>query len=309
MATMKQETNYCNSSYGEVAAARQANVLASCYLVDNATASLKGLHYCTTSVTGLPSPPTSPPLAAITSDNKLAVTPKSKQRRVQSTSNNNAGPGGLGSPHLRRGGATSRIREECERFFCETMWSLFRDERNSAPRGSGLTGVHQQQERQVQLEQQCYQLGGGGRESNGQLCTPPDEYPFPDSFVAASSGRNPPGRVTAWLELWDYVGGAGFRGFLAEDDEGEKSAFIFFDPGVMGRDLKSALVAAIELADGPLECSHLVVAIDRSIPERDTRSLMKGLQWAGFSLASLDRWAGGSLDVTSSRWLFMDYEV
>lgn len=36
---------------------------------------------------------------------------------------------------------------------------------------------------------------------------------------------------------------------------------------------------------------------------------MKGLQWAGFSLASLDRWAGGSLDVTSSRWLFMDYEV
>lgn len=69
------------------------------------------------------------------------------------------------------------------------------------------------------------------------------------------------------------------------------------------------MVAAIELADGPLECSHLVVAIDRSIPERDTRSLMKGLQWAGFSLASLDRWAGGSLDVTSSRWLFMDYEV
>lgn len=51
MAPMKQESNYSSSNYGEDAATRQANVLASCYLVDS-SASLRGLHYCTTSVTG-----------------------------------------------------------------------------------------------------------------------------------------------------------------------------------------------------------------------------------------------------------------
>ena len=51
MAPVKQESNYSSSNYGEDAAARQANVLASCYLVDS-SASLRGLHYCTTSVTG-----------------------------------------------------------------------------------------------------------------------------------------------------------------------------------------------------------------------------------------------------------------
>lgn len=51
MAPMKTlSNNYSSSNYGE-SVARQANVLASCYLVDSA-GSLKGLHYCTTGVTG-----------------------------------------------------------------------------------------------------------------------------------------------------------------------------------------------------------------------------------------------------------------
>ncbi|KAI2606129.1 uncharacterized protein GGS25DRAFT_374463 [Hypoxylon fragiforme] len=51
MAPMKNDkSNNCSSSYGE-AVARQVNVLASCYLVDP-TASLKGLHYCTTGAAG-----------------------------------------------------------------------------------------------------------------------------------------------------------------------------------------------------------------------------------------------------------------
>jgi len=64
----------------------------------------------------------------------------------------------------------------------------------------------------------------------------------------------------------------------------------------------------MELADGPLGCSKVVIAIDREIPEGESKSLMRGLQWAGFSLASLDHYAGGALDVTSPRWLFMAYE-
>ena len=52
MAPMKQtKNNYNSNQYGEDVA-RKADILASCYLVDGSTASLKGLHYCTTGVTG-----------------------------------------------------------------------------------------------------------------------------------------------------------------------------------------------------------------------------------------------------------------
>ena len=51
MAPMKTNSNNnLSSHYGE-AVARQANVLASCYVVDP-SASLKGFHYCTTLAAG-----------------------------------------------------------------------------------------------------------------------------------------------------------------------------------------------------------------------------------------------------------------
>lgn len=51
MAPMKTlNSNHSSSNYGENIA-RQANVLASCYIVD-AAASLKGFHYCTTLAAG-----------------------------------------------------------------------------------------------------------------------------------------------------------------------------------------------------------------------------------------------------------------
>lgn len=51
MAPMKTlNSNYSSSNYGEDIV-RQANVLASCYIVD-AAGSLKGLHYCTTLAAG-----------------------------------------------------------------------------------------------------------------------------------------------------------------------------------------------------------------------------------------------------------------
>jgi hypothetical protein len=115
------------------------------------------------------------------------------------------------------------------------------------------------------------------------------------------------GRVDAWLEIWDYAGGNSFRAFVA-GDAADKSLFVFFDANVLGRDLKQALVALIELAEGPLGCGHMVICIDRSITEEERKPLMNGLRWAGFSLTTLDYWTGG-LDVTSSRWLFMGMEV
>lgn len=112
-----------------------------------------------------------------------------------------------------------------------------------------------------------------------------------------------------WMEIWDYQGANSFRAFVAEDfAHNDKSLFVFFDAGVVGRDLKKSLVALIELAESPLACSQLVVCVDRSIEPDDAQTLTKGLQWAGFELATLDHWAGG-LDVTSKEWVFMGMEV
>ncbi len=52
----------------------------------------------------------------------------------------------------------------------------------------------------------------------------------------------------------------------------------------------------------------MVICLERLIPEEETKGLIKGLQWAGFSLTTLDFWATG-LDIVSSRWLFMGMEL
>ncbi|KAI0451040.1 ornithine decarboxylase antizyme-domain-containing protein [Xylaria acuta] len=289
MAPMKNSNSSSSSNcYGEDVA-RKANVLASCYLVDSA-ASLKGLHYCTTGaagngipevpISGLPSPPSSPPLAAITSSNELALQPKPKQHR----SSGNAITSNLNrtTTSSRRGGATFQIREECERFFCETMRAVFQGERNAVGNGSCLTGVQ-------------------------GVLTPPDHYPLtPPSSLPGMSLGSAVG-IKGWMEFWDYAGGVSFRAFVAENGD-EKSLFAFFDSGLVGRDLKQALIALIELADVPLGCSGVVICLDRLMPEDHAKSLMRSLQWVGFELTALDHWAE-DLDVVSNKWLFLGMEI
>ncbi|KAI1501467.1 ornithine decarboxylase antizyme-domain-containing protein [Biscogniauxia marginata] len=273
MAPMKNNINSSSSNYGE-AMARQVNVLASCYLV-NPTAALKGLHYCTTGAAGLPSPPSSPPLAAITPSNELALQPKPKKRSPSTASAN------VMSRASRRGGATLQIREECERFFCETMRSVFPGEGDMASNGSCLTGVQ-------------------------RALTPPDDYPTPPSSFSRPHSTSAVS-IKGWMEFWDYVGGTSFRAFVAQEGD-EKSLFAFFDSGLVGCDLKQALIALIELADGPMGCAHIVICVDRLMPNDFAKSLMKSLQWVGFELTTLDHWAK-DVDVTSDRWLFMGMEV
>jgi len=114
--------------------------------------------------------------------------------------------------------------------------------------------------------------------------------------------------IDAWMEVWDYAGGSSFRAFVANCGK-EKTLFIFFDiEGVLGRDLKKALMALIELADGPLACSHIVTCLDRRIPGDNARELIKSLQWVGFDIITLDHWAH-DLDVTSTKWVFMGMEL
>jgi len=110
------------------------------------------------------------------------------------------------------------------------------------------------------------------------------------------------------MEVWDYAGGASFRAFVANKGD-ETCLFVFFDiEGVLGRDLKKALMALIELADGPLSCSHIVTCVDRRMPAEEAVELTKSLQWVGFEMTTLDHWAG-DLDVTSKKWVFMGMEI
>ncbi|KAK6076143.1 hypothetical protein SCUP234_00247 [Seiridium cupressi] len=261
---MKNSSNNLHSSsYGE-AVVRQANVLASCYIGQSGIPEVP--------ISGLPSPPSSPPLAAITQDNELALQPKKKRSSATATTSR------------RRGGATYQIREECERFFCDTMKSVFQVEGNMASNGSGLTDV------------------------NYYITPPPTDYPTPPSSFSSTDGYMKPDiNAIGWMEFWDYAGGASFRAFVAEDGE-ERSLFAFFDAGLMGRDLKKALIAFMDLAEGPLACSQVVICLDRLIPGDDAKSLMRSFQWVGFELTTLDHWAK-EIDVTSDKWFFMALDV
>ncbi|CAK7212460.1 hypothetical protein SCUCBS95973_001470 [Sporothrix curviconia] len=347
MAQLQSNLNHSSSSsrYGEARASavaasasasssRPVDVLASCYVIDDAATQLKGLHYCTTRAAGA-----DPPLAAITASNELTVFPKKTQSSASSHAANTSG----------RGGATLRIREECERLFCETMKTVFLGERNMVRRGSSLTGVYgtgvdavddaganhgyvydedNDNDDAVPPMDDAYfrrrslsasvsdgsrssfssSLGAGSLGARSYM-TAASSAPSVTSTMAAA----PPFAVpVAWLELWDFVGCGSFRGFLA-DAAGDQSLFAFFDASVLSRDLKRALMALIELADSALGCANLVICVDRSGAEAlpdEAAALLKGLQWAGFSLTTLDTWTGGScVDVTSSQWIFMGMEL
>ncbi|EEY14304.1 conserved hypothetical protein [Verticillium alfalfae VaMs.102] len=236
---------------------------------------------------GIPSPPSSPPLAAITASNELALLPKTRKRGSASSSSS--------SKRSRRGGAALSIREECERFFCERMSAVFQGERNPDSKASGLMGVHALLPTPPNDNPDASYFGGrdafaaakahsGGPSATNDVCRFPARSSRPGSKILGTfAGRRP-----------------AFRAFCGETTGLEK--------GPCSSSSMATLMALIELADTPLECQHLVVCLDRRIEERDAKSLMKSLQWVGFELTTLDNWAK-DLDVTSKEWLFMAMEL
>ncbi|KAH4111817.1 hypothetical protein HBH74_101430 [Parastagonospora nodorum] len=200
---------------------------------------------------GIPSPPSSPPLAA------------------------------KHTPRARRGGAAYTITGECERLFCETLRSVFLGEGSQICEDSLVLGTH------------CKVDGYPERLMDS---------PEPETIAADS------GVVSDWIEMWDYVGGIRFRGFVADKD-GEKAMFVFFDQSVVAGDLKAGLMALLELCEVDyFSCDRLVVCIDRHADTTARDSLVKDLGWIGFSLTTLDDFSEGA-ELTSDKWLFMDMET
>ncbi|KAK7550208.1 ornithine decarboxylase antizyme-domain-containing protein [Phyllosticta paracitricarpa] len=218
----------------------------------------------------MPSPPQSPPLAAY---RELSTTAKK-----------------LGS--ARRGGAACTIAEECERLFCETLRTIFLGEGNVGCQDSLATGM---------IGTSC-----NNTSNSIGLPSPPDA---PDvkglnsaNFCCGGSA------IEQWIEVWDYVGGARFRGFVADNGE-EKNMFVFFDAAAAVRDLKPGLMALIELCSLPeFDCARLNVCLDRAAPADDMKGLMKDLGWIGFEPVTLAEWTDKP-PIVSDAWLFLGMEA
>ncbi|KAF1995026.1 hypothetical protein P154DRAFT_360336 [Amniculicola lignicola CBS 123094] len=226
----------------------------------------------------MPSPPLSPPLAA---------------RHASAKTTTSATPSRSGE--ARRGGAAQTITEECERLFCETLRAVFLGEGNLARQDSLVTGVHTNELPQGILND----YGVDVRDADRAYDSP---SPGLEGFVRSV------GLVTDWVQIWDYVGGNKFMGFVAEKD-GERSLFVFFEQSVIDGDLKNGLMALLELCDVPyFSCSRLVASLDRSTEPRATEAITKDLGWIGFQLTTLDGFTHGD-EITSEKWLFMDMDV
>jgi len=202
----------------------------------------------------------------------------------------------------RSGDAAHHITEESERLFCETLRAVFLVEKNGSLENSLVMDVRNS------TRKSATSAGGGVEIPQRQQHTIlkhdlPTPSPSPDERRYPHLNR----LVREYVEVWDYAGGARFRGFVAEKD-GERALFVFFDKEVIGKDLKPGVVALLELADNSLDCSQLVVCVDRTADNDDTEDITRDLGWVGFELMMLDAWAGQA-GCISDRWLFLGMEV
>ena len=67
--------------------------------------------------------------------------------------------------------------------------------------------------------------------------------------------------------------------------------------------------ALLELAESSsLDCSRLIICVDRTAGKEESEDITRGLGWVGFEFITLDAWAGES-DCISDRWLFLSLDV
>ncbi|KKZ62307.1 hypothetical protein EMCG_03279 [[Emmonsia] crescens] len=253
----------------------QTKVLASCYSVNTRTAGLSSFHYCTTEPSGIPevpsghkSPPTSPPA-------KVSATAAAVADQFRSSQN---------APEC-DGEAVQTITEECERLFCDTLWTVFLGER------------------QLALQQSL--VIGAVRNNNNKNVTVSEMTTTLTTTPAA-------GRIQNYIEVWDYAGDTIYRGFVAADGN-RRTLFVFFDRHTCaGQGFKSGLMALFEIASiSDLDCLEMVACVDRSMDAVELDAVIRNLGWVGFELTSLRDWAvpPAKAAIISGRWLFMTVEI
>jgi hypothetical protein len=64
------------------------------------------------------------------------------------------------------------------------------------------------------------------------------------------------GAISDYIEMWDYVGGIRFRGFVAAKED-ERAMFIFFDESVINGDLKAGCVI-MHIAFSRYRCTNIL---------------------------------------------------
>jgi hypothetical protein len=95
----------------------------------------------------------------------------------------------------------------------------------------------QQQQQQQRLPNDVSDYGVHVRRYPDRL----DHLPSPEEDM---DGCGDSGSVQTWIEVFDYVGGNRFRGFVA-DKNGETAMFVFFDESVVEGDLKAGYVSPL----------------------------------------------------------------
>ena len=276
--------------------------------------------------TGIPSPPPSPQVTAATTTTapKRPSGPKARNSddsiasngSRMSTASSNSSSSSSGE------GAAYTIREECERLFCETLKSVFLGEGNATFQDSLRMGAHTTRDligsADEVLDHNGIRKDSGLDQTAGkdikvvrqqqQLHTP---LPSPDGMLVdgplpSSSSSD---LVSEYMEVWDYAGGLRFRAFVAEKDD-QKTLFVFFDHDTIDADLKSSsLVNLLELAGcDELDCSQLVVCLDRESDQDNLASKTKSLGFIGFELLTLEKWSREDTCL-SADWLFLGMDV
>jgi len=122
----------------------------------------------------------------------------------------------------RREGAAYTIAEECERLFCGTLKAVFLGEGNLVLKDSLAMGAHN-------IDDGTKDASSSTAYDYDLLATPPADQ------MAAHLEEY--GLVEQWVEMWDYVGGVRFRGFVAVKGD-TRTLFIFFNDNVRTYDLK-----------------------------------------------------------------------
>ncbi|POS82173.1 hypothetical protein EPUL_005715, partial [Erysiphe pulchra] len=274
MAPINTAANDASNNYGTM---KLKGILASAYCVDS-SARLLGFHYSTSGVgakgpSGFPEAlGNTPGLKSPTSSPPLAYQSLANEQSIKSRLRQNNNRSGRKKIHSK--GAAYNIREECERLFCETMKVTFLgEEGGSTDNGS-------------------YEMGAGTILGRNAL---KKKINWRDS-----------NNIDAYFEMWDYIGGCNFRGFVGGRGE-KQSLFIFFEKSTIHKDLKQGLMALIEFAEVVFDVPRIVLCLDRSIPENDVKPLLKSLSWVGFKPVSLE-FLTHSTTVISTKWFFLGME-